>query len=254
MAPQLPQPQPPPPPPPKPPVQREDSGATAKKSSALNMPISLQPAYSKRRTPSRSERFFRKFKSTFRSLPIVVPPCNMPTVPRTRPGDLQIHGGKRITGTLFGHRKSRVNLAFQETPNTLPFLLLELAIPTGKLLQDMGTGMNRIAMECEKQPRNDKVELVDEPCWTMFCNGKKMGYGVKREPTDEDLSVMQLLHAVSMAVGVLPEEMSDPHDGKFSYMRAHFERVVGSKDSETYYMTMPHGNNGLELTVFFVRV
>ncbi|MED6111566.1 hypothetical protein PIB30_053370 [Stylosanthes scabra] len=243
-----------PPPPPKSPPQEEDSNATVRRSSTLNVTISLKPAYNKRRTPSRSEKFFQKFKSTFRSLPIIVPLCNMPSVPGTRPGDMQIHGGKRITGTLFGHRKSRVNLAFQETPNSLPFLVLELAIPTGKLLQDMGTGMNRIALECEKQPGQDKVELIDEPCWTMFCNGKKMGYGVKREPTDEDLSVMQLLHAVSMAVGVMPEEMSDPNDGEFSYMRARFERVVGSKDSETYYMTMPHGNNELELTVFFVRV
>lgn len=82
-----------------------------------------------------------------------------------------------------------------------------------------------------------------------------MGYGVKRKPTDDDLNVMQLLHAVSVAVGVLPNEMADPHDGELSYMRAHFERVVGSKDSETYYMMMPEGNaNGPELSVFFVRV
>lgn len=118
----------------------------------------------------------------------------------------------------------------------------------------MGMGLNRMALECEKHS-NEKIRIVDEPIWSLFCNGKKMGYGVKREATDDDLNVMQLLHAVSVAVGVLPDEMGHPHDGEFSYMRAHFERVIGSKDSETYYLMMPDGNgNGPELSVFFVRV
>lgn len=119
----------------------------------------------------------------------------------------------------------------------------------------MGMGLNRLALECEKHSSNDKTKIIEEPIWTLFCNGKKTGYGVKREPTDDDLSIMQMLRAVSVAVGVLPNEMSDPQDGELSYMRAHFERVIGSKDSETYYMMMPDGNsNGPELSVFFVRV
>jgi uncharacterized protein (TIGR01570 family) len=178
----------------------------------------------------------------------------MPTLNGNRASETIIHGGTRITGTLFGYRKARVNLAFQEDSKCHPFLLLELAIHTGKLLQDMGMGLNRLALECEKHP-NDKTKIIDEPIWTLFCNGKKTGYGVKRDPTDDDLNVMQMLHAVSVAVGVLPNEMSDPQDGELSYMRAQFERVIGSKDSETYYMMMPDGNiNGPELSVFFVRV
>lgn len=177
-----------------------------------------------------------------------------------------------MTGTLFGYRKTRINLAIQENPRCLPVLLLELSIPTGKLLQEMGLGLVRIAMECEK--RGGKTKLVDEPIWTMYCNGKKMGYGVKREPTDDDLYVMQLLHAISMGAGVLPASGSDSNnssdndvivdtavtvpstssDGELTYMRAHFERVIGSKDSETYYMMNPDGNSGPELSIFFVRV
>jgi len=120
----------------------------------------------------------------------------------------------------------------------------------------MGTGLNRIALECERRAHNsEKIRIIDEPIWTLFCNGKKTGYGVKREATDDDLNVMQLLHAVSVAVGVLPNEISDPHDGELLYTRANFERVIGSKDSETYYMMMPDGNdNGPELSLFFVRV
>lgn len=163
-----------------------------------------------------------------------------------------------MTGTLFGYRKARVNLAIQENPRCLPILILELAIPTGKLLQDMGTGLVRIALECEKNP-SEKTKIMEEPIWTLYCNGRKSGYAVRREPTDDDLCVMQLLHAVSMGAGVLPSDSMPSAadaavDGELAYLRAHFERVVGSRDSETYHMMSPEGNNGTELCIFFVRI
>lgn len=160
-----------------------------------------------------------------------------------------------MTGTLFGFRKARVNLAIQENSRCLPVLLLELAIPTGKLLQDMGMGLVRVALECEKHP-NEKTKIIDEPIWSLYCNGRKSGYAVKREATDDDLNVMQMLHAVSMGAGVLPSEVTSDQqeNGDLMYMRAHFERAVGSKDSETYYMMNPDGNNGPELSIFFVRI
>jgi len=133
-------------------------------------------------------------------------------------------------------------------------LLLELAIPTGKLLQDMGLGLVRIAFECEKRP-SEKIKIIEEPIWTMYCNGRKTGYGIKREPTDEDMSVMQLLHAASMGAGVLPSsDGNETPEGELTYMRAFFERVVGSKDSETYYMVNPDRSSGPELSIFFVRI
>lgn len=158
-----------------------------------------------------------------------------------------------MTGTLFGHKKARINLAIQEGPRKIPILILELALQTGKLLQDMGSGLTRIALECEKHP-SEKTKLIEEPVWTMYCNGRKVGYAVKREPTDDDLSVMQTLHAVSMGAGVLPSETEDLPNGELTYMRAQFERVVGSKDSETYYMVSPDGNSSPELSIFFVRI
>ncbi|KAF5733651.1 hypothetical protein HS088_TW16G00091 [Tripterygium wilfordii] len=122
-------------------------------------------------------------------------------------------------------------------------------MPTGKLLQDMGMGLVRIALECEKKP-TEKIKIIDEPIWTMYCNGRKSGYGVKREPTDKDWMVMQLLHMVSMGAG---DNGEDHQDGEFAYMRASFERVIGSKDSETYYMLNPDENSP-ELSIFFVRI
>lgn len=69
------------------------------------------------------------------------------------------------------------------------------------------------------------------------------------------LQVMELLKAISMGAGVLPgkSDVNGP-DGELAYIRAHFERMVGSKDSETFYMLSPDGNNGPELSIFFVRV
>ncbi|KAF4393344.1 hypothetical protein F8388_023148 [Cannabis sativa] len=170
--------------------------------------------------------------------------------------DGHIHGGTRMTGTLFGYRKARINLAFQENPRCLPSLVLELAIPTGKLLQDMGTGMVRIALECERHP-SEKTRMAQEPIWALYCNGRKSGYAVRREATEDDLVVMQLLNAVSMGAGVLPTDHGDNKEGELTYMRAFFERVVGSKDSETYHMMSPDHtthNATTELSIFFVRI
>ncbi|KAI4317200.1 hypothetical protein L6164_025091 [Bauhinia variegata] len=115
--------------------------------------------------------------------------------------------------------------------------------------------MVRIALECEKRAEKDKTRLLEEPLWTMFCNGKKAGYGVKKEATEEELGVMELLRAVSMGVGVLPgNSETDGGDGEIADMRAHFELVVGSRDSVTFYMLSPEGNSGPELTIFFARI
>lgn len=126
---------------------------------------------------------------------------------------------------------------------------------TNVLQKEMSLGMVRIALECEKRADKDKTKLMEEPLWSFFCNGKKNGYGMKRDATEEDLYVMELLKAVSMGAGVLPgkAEVEGP-DGEMAYLRAHFERVVGSRDSETLYMLSPDGNNGPELSIFFVRI
>ncbi|KAK9266997.1 hypothetical protein L1049_021391 [Liquidambar formosana] len=216
--------------------------------------VSLQqPSHGK--GPSKSAKLFRRFRAVFRSFPIITPTsCKIPvSLQGNRHLDSHIHGGTRMTGTLFGHRKARIHLAIQENPRCLPFLLLELSIPTGKLLQDMGLGLLRIALECEKHPAK-KTKIIEEPMWTVYCNGRKTGYAMKRDPTDDDLSIMQMLHAVSMGAGVLPSGSTELAEGELTYMRANFERVVGSKDSETYYMMNPDGNNGPELSIFFVRV
>lgn len=231
-------------------------GSPRSKESTVRPEITLeQPSGKTKSTGSKSNKLLRRVRSVFRSLPIMSPMCKFPGGGGTRVHENHVHGGTRVTGTLFGYRKTRVNIAIQETPRSLPILVLELAIPTAKLLQDLGVGLVRIALECEKRPSERTTKIVDEPIWALYCNGKKSGYGVKRQPTEEDLVVMQMLHAVSMGAGVLPVNSGGGGgEGDLTYMRAHFERVIGSRDSETYYMMNPDGNSGPELSIFFVRV
>ncbi|KZV56049.1 protein MIZU-KUSSEI 1-like [Dorcoceras hygrometricum] len=235
--------------PPQTPTSSSSSSAAPPPQAALTL---VQPSTKKKTKPV---KVFRVFRSVFRSFPIITPACKLPSLPGGRLPDTRSTAGGRVTGTLFGYRKGRVSLSIQENPRTLPTLVLELAMQTQVLQKEMSLGMVRIALECEKRTEKDKTKLVDEPLWTMFCNGKKIGYGVKREATEEDLHVMEVLKAVSMGAGVLPgrSEVEGP-DGEMAYMRAHFERVVGSKDSETLYMLSPDGNNGPELSIFFVRI
>ncbi|XP_077243751.1 MIZU-KUSSEI-like protein (Protein of unknown function, DUF617) [Tasmannia lanceolata] len=237
-------------PPPQSPPQPRSTSTTPEASP--RPPISLLQPSQKNRA-SKHAKVYRVFRSIFRAFPIITPSCKFPTLPTSALHDNHIHGGTRMTGTLFGYRKARITLSIQENPRCLPIFLLELAIQTTKLLQEMGSGLVRIALECEKHT-GGKTKLIDEPIWTMYCNGRKTGYAAKREPNDEDLNVMQLLHAVSMGAGVLPGETTELPDGELTYMRANFERVVGSKDSETFYMMNPDGNSGPELSIFFVRL
>ncbi|GMP26300.1 hypothetical protein CsSME_00002792 [Camellia sinensis var. sinensis] len=217
-------------------------------------PLSLvQPSNKKKTKPI---KVFRVFRSVFRSFPIITPACKLPSLPGgVIPENHRSGSGNRITGTLFGYRKGRVSLSIQENPRTLPTMVVELAMQTNVLQREMSLGMVRIALECEKRTDKDKIKLLEEPLWTMFCNGKKTGYGMRREASEEDLQIMELLKATSMGAGVLPgkSDVEGP-DSELAYMRAHFDRVVGSKDSETLYMVSPNGNNGPELSIFFVRI
>ncbi|KAI3691764.1 hypothetical protein L6452_31566 [Arctium lappa] len=226
----------PPPPPPPPPTTRL-----------------LRYSYKK----GKHAKVFRVVRSVFRSFPIVSPGTCITPFPLIPVGRLP--DGQRITncvtGTLYGHRNGRVTLAIQENPKTPPITILELELETDILHTEMSLGTVRIALECEKDPERLKTKLLDEPLWTMFFNGKKGGLGVRRDAMEEDLNVIEQLRTVSMGAGVLPGKADmEGQDGEIAYMRAHFDRVVGSKDSETLYMMSPDGNHGPELSIFFVRI
>jgi hypothetical protein len=89
----------------------------------------------------------------------------------------QVGMGARLAGTLYGHRRGHVHLAFQVDPRACPALLLELAAPTAALVREMASGLVRIALECERADTNKK--LVEETVWRAYCNGKSCGYAVR---------------------------------------------------------------------------
>jgi len=194
----------------------------------------------------------------------------------------------RLTGTLFGYRDGRVSLSLQQNARCQPTLIVELALPTHALLRELGSHAGaRIVLEVEKRAEHgvgdasagvpdgneaiaavgegggtngfrhshDDGWVLEELMWTMFCNGKRVGYAVRREPTEEDIAVLETLWAVTMGGGVLPGRSDvDGPDGEMAYMRGSFEHTVGSRDSESLYMVGPPGGDCPELAIFFVRL
>lgn len=167
----------------------------------------------------------------------------------------------KVTGTLFGHRRGHIHFAFQMDSKSLPTVLIELAMPTSSLVKEMASGLVRIALECERKAystagsgKSKPGKLLEETLWRAYCNGKKCGYAVRRELGPEDWMVLKSVEPVSMGAGVLPAIDGGGAQGEMMYMRAKFERVVGSKDSEAFYMMNPDGNSGPELSIYMLRV
>ena len=106
--------------------------------------------------------------------------------------------------------------------------------------------------------KTHKKKLVEEYVWVVYCNGRKSGFAIRRKSSSEDeRQVMRVLRGVSMGAGVLPERagLDEKEADQLTYMRARFERVVGSKDSEALYMISPDGAAaGPEISIFLVRV
>ncbi|KAK4485435.1 hypothetical protein RD792_008075, partial [Penstemon davidsonii] len=174
--------------------------------------------------------------------------------------------GRRVTGTLFGNRHGHVTFAVQYDSRSVPVLIIEFAVSTSTLVKEMSSGLVRIALECEKKiqtPRGGRgrsaMRLFGEPAWTMYCNGRKCGYAVSRSCNESDWHVLSTVERVSVGAGVIPtlvdnDQKGGVSEGELLYMRARFERVVGSRDSEAFYMLNPDGNGGAELSIFLLRI
>ncbi|KAL2327054.1 hypothetical protein Fmac_020481 [Flemingia macrophylla] len=213
----------------------------------------------------------RSFLNIF-TFPTLIPTCKWLTIP----SNLSITPslGRKVTGTLFGHRRGHISFAVQLHPRAEPLLLLELAISTSSLVKEMSSGLVRIALECQKLPATSDVinshassrrqyrRLFQEPAWIMYCNGRNCGYAVSRTCGDLDWHVLSTVQSVSVGAGVIPlledgasgRKDCGGSEGELMYMRARFERVVGSRDSEAFYMLNPDGNGGPELSIFLLRI
>ncbi|KAI8547934.1 hypothetical protein RHMOL_Rhmol07G0233900 [Rhododendron molle] len=187
--------------------------------------------------------------------------------------------GQKVVGTLFGHRRGHVNFAFQKDPTSEPSVLIELATPISGLVKEMVSGLVRIALECDKEEGGEKKmaigvadgprRLLEEPLWRTYCNGKKCGFATRRECGIKEWKMLKALEPISMGAGVLPGSKKGEKGGggeggddgdqeeeeeEVMYMRAKFERVVGSRDSEAFYMMNPDSNGAPELSIYLLRV
>ncbi|XP_004508591.1 protein MIZU-KUSSEI 1 [Cicer arietinum] len=168
--------------------------------------------------------------------------------------------GSRVVGTLFGYRRGHVHFAFQKDPTSQPAFLIELATPISGLVREMASGLVRIALECDKVVNKEKegekksLRLLQEPVWRTYCNGKKCGFANRRECGEKDWDILKAVEPISMGAGVLPSAEAGCSDGEVMYMRARFERIVGSRDSEAFYMMNPDSNGAPELSVYLLRV
>lgn len=203
----------------------------------------------------------------FKLLPMLTTGCKMVALLGGRPRNKPMLTDKATTITLFGYKKGRVSLAIQEDPHRPPIFVIELPMVTGVFHKEMASDIVRLALESETKTHKKKV--LEEFVWGVYCNGRKFGYSIRRgskNMSDDEAHVMQLLRGVSMGVGVLPCPLQHDEsnstssggggsgDGEITYMRARFDRVVGSKDSEAFYMINPDGASGQELSIFFVRL
>ncbi|KAL9239431.1 hypothetical protein vseg_013754 [Gypsophila vaccaria] len=178
----------------------------------------------------------------------------------------------RIVGTLFGYRKGHVHFVFQREHNTVPVFFIELATPITSLVKEMAYGLVRIALECDKQgPYNSlqgghdksssskglkKKRLLEEQVWRTYCNGKNCGFANKRAIGPNEAKILKAVEPISMGAGVLPgfNGSGSGSEGELMYMRAQFERVVGSRDSEAFYMVNPDSHGTPELSIYLLRV
>lgn len=168
-----------------------------------------------------------------------------------------------VTGTFFGFRKGRVSFCIQDDTKGSPLLLLDLGIPTSYLAKEMQYGLLRIALvECERRHdiKQENGSLFSVPLWSVFFNGRKIGFANRRAATESDKRVLKLMQSVSAGAGVLPSVSTEENDqddklnDQRMYLRAKFERVSGSVDSESFHMINPDGSSsGQELSIFLLR-
>ncbi|XP_075500380.1 protein MIZU-KUSSEI 1-like [Primulina tabacum] len=187
-----------------------------------------------------------------------------PTTPTPTPTSAAIpHAPPRcsrtmVIGTIFGTRKGgHVRFCIQHSRlNTRPSLLLELSIPTTTLIQEMQCGLVRIALEFNAaesaESELNRCPLHSIPLWTLCCNGRKLGFAVRRNATQQNRLMLKTMKNITFGAGVIPCGYGSGSEG-IMYMRANYECVVGSADSESFHLINLDDGPGQELSVFLFR-
>ncbi|KAL2502963.1 hypothetical protein Fot_36811 [Forsythia ovata] len=161
-----------------------------------------------------------------------------------------------VIGTIFGHRRGgHVWFCVQhDRLNTRPSLLLELSIPTTSLVHEMQCGLVRIALEfnASDSPESElsRCPLHSVPLWSLFCNGRKLGFAVRRKATQQNRLMLKTMQNITVGAGVIPPSSGSEET---MYMRANYECVIGNADSESFHLISPDEGPGQELSIFLLR-
>ncbi|KAK2972275.1 hypothetical protein RJ640_014333 [Escallonia rubra] len=165
-----------------------------------------------------------------------------------------------VIGTIFGRRGCGGHVWFSVQHDRLaarPSLLLELSIPTHQLVKEMRCGLVRIALECRVDSPGSELgscPLHSVPVWTMSCNGRKIGFAVRRKANEKIRVMLKTMQSMTVGAGVIPSGSGSGSDGgELMYMRANYECMVGGADSESFHLINPDQSQGQELSIFLLR-
>ncbi|KAF7851477.1 hypothetical protein BT93_L3822 [Corymbia citriodora subsp. variegata] len=162
-----------------------------------------------------------------------------------------------VIGTIFGPRRGHVWFCVQhDRLSTKPSLLLELSIPTQQLVKEMQSSeLVRIALECsaDSEPGLGSCPLRSVPVWTLSCNGRKLGFATRRKASEQNRSMLKTMQSMTVGAGVIPSGTGSALSEEIMYMRANYEHVVGSADSESFHLINPDECPGQELSLFLLR-
>ncbi|XP_018488181.2 protein MIZU-KUSSEI 1-like, partial [Raphanus sativus] len=164
-----------------------------------------------------------------------------------------------FTGTIFGFRRGKVNFCIQATNSKTinPIIIgLELTVPTEVLAREMRGGVLRIVLESNNNEGYDShhdsssFSLLTTPLWNMYCNGRRVGFAIKREPSKSELAALKVLTPVTEGAGIVNgEEINRDKSDHMMYLRASFKRIFGSFNSESFHLIDPRGIIGQELSI-----
>ncbi|KAL6278004.1 hypothetical protein ACE6H2_021605 [Prunus campanulata] len=163
-----------------------------------------------------------------------------------------------VIGTIFGHRLGHVWFCIQhDRLSTKPTLLLELSIKTHQLVNEMRFGLVRVTLECDESGLSQLATcpLHSVPLWTVHCNGRQLGFAARRRASDKVKLMLKTMQSTTVGAGVMPTGygLESESGQEVMYMRANYEHVVGSADSESFHLINPDQYPGQELSVFLLR-
>ncbi|XP_050212668.1 protein MIZU-KUSSEI 1 [Mercurialis annua] len=160
-----------------------------------------------------------------------------------------------VVGTIFGHRRgSKVWFCIQfDRFSTKSLLLLEFSIPTTQLVREMQSGLLRLALECDR-PEFKSYPLRSVPVWTLYCNGRRIGFASKRKPTDQNRLMLKSMQSTTVGAGVIPAGFGSlGNSEEIMYMRANYEHAIGSANTESFHLINLDEGVGQEFSVFLMR-